>query len=605
MEAPVPVDWHHVVRVRHRCDDDETLAGLEPGRDLVLEIPRRWGEALPDGVLLDDLLSAGVREVLDGEATAALAGWQDMRKDQLTIDRRCLPEIWEYELLAEVFLPETRIVSGLRRALADTPVCRIELEGFDELRIACLQQVGTELGIAVTIRGGAAPAPTYPSGVAPPSRVRLIGRITNAVLSTIGIPQHVRGDVYVLGYWHLMPVVEHLAHSPTHQPVMDPWYLARLDTRTRARVAKAGGWVGHPGRAARRRARRRVAIAARAAGGGAIYASIFDRLLDTRALNMLERRAGDTLASIECMRRAFRSVHVAVLPFDSPPDARSIAQAAQEVGIPTLVVQHGFYNEPNDKDRTLADAVAVWSDADVQQLAGRTRGVVTRTGNPGVLRADLLLQPKRSESMGNTLVLVEYSSRVSTRLDSRVSMRHVSAALKALARSRPGTAVTIRPHPAEHEPEIFFSLAALHQEIEVKVDTHSPIGALISSSDLCVAAVSTAALEAAVAGVPVILLNVTGSPARPPFDGSSDMPVATTSDDLAQLVPSVLASAEVRGRSGMLDALGVRADAVEQVVELIQALSMRPTKPSSSPRLGSSADSTRQGASTSRTPRHP
>jgi hypothetical protein len=71
----------------------------------------------------------------------------------------------------------------------------------------------------------------------------------------------------------------------------------------------------------------------------------------------------------------------------------------------------------------------------------------------------------------------------------------------------------------------------------------------------------------------VILLNVTGSPARPPFDGSSDVPVATSSDELAQLVPMVLASAEVRGRSEMLEALGVRPDAVSQVIELIQALS--------------------------------
>src|SRR5262245_8644394 len=118
----VPVGWKDVVRIQHRSDDDRALAALQPGRDVILEIPRRWGETLPEGVLLDDLLSADAREAVDAEAISALARWRDARADQLTIDGTCLPVIWEHELLAEVFLPETRIVSGIRRALAETPV---------------------------------------------------------------------------------------------------------------------------------------------------------------------------------------------------------------------------------------------------------------------------------------------------------------------------------------------------------------------------------------------------------------------------------------------------------------------------------------------------
>jgi len=154
-------------------------------------------------------------------------------------------------------------------------------------------------------------------------------------------------------------------------------------------------------------------------------------------------------------------------------------------------------------------------------------------------------------------------------------MSHVSTALSALKEARPGTTVTIRPHPAEHEPEIFEHLASAHPELEVYVDATSAIADLIAASDLCVAGVSTAALEAGAAGVPVIALNVTGRPARPPFDGSAGLPLATSIAELAQLVPTVLAAKEVPGRSQLLEALGVKANAQDRVIGLIEDATSR------------------------------
>jgi hypothetical protein len=291
---------------------------------------------------------------------------------------------------------------------------------------------------------------------------------------------------------------------------------------------------------------------------------------------MLEDRAGDTLAHVRRLRRAFKSrqLIVALLAVDSPPEARLVVCAARDFGVPTLVVQHGFVNEPRwtNPDLTVADTAGVWSEVDARDLRARRSGGVVVTGNPGVDDAAQLRDRARPQgASGHTLVLVEYSSRMSTRVDDRVSIRHVNAALRALAAARPHTVVTIRPHPAEHEPEIFERAASRELGLEIRVDTRSSIQDLLRRADLCVGALSTATLQAGAGGVPVIYLNVTGRKAQWPFDGSTDVPIATTSEQLVATIPRVLAATPVPGREAMLEALGAKDDAIDRIVELVRA----------------------------------
>jgi hypothetical protein len=295
---------------------------------------------------------------------------------------------------------------------------------------------------------------------------------------------------------------------------------------------------------------------------------------------MIEQRAGETLALVERMREVFETgaVKVAVLPFDAPADAQCVIQAARESGIRTLDVQHGFFNEPkaNYREMTLADSAAVWSEADARDVRARGGGSVVVTGNPGIVNAaEVLLHAPQPRSSGDTLMLVEYSSRLSIRLDNRVSMRHVNTALRALAVARPGSSVTVRPHPAEHEPQIFARTASLYPTLDVRVDSTTSIEDLLRVTDLCIGAVSTATLQAACAGVPVVFLNVTGRTAPWPFDGSTDVPVALSESELAALIPVVLSTDTVLGRAAMLDALGVKRDAIDRVVDLIRTLAKK------------------------------
>ena len=122
-------------------------------------MPRAQGEELPEGVLLDDWLPQGTREALDDEASIRLARWRSRYDEILTRRGVCLPHIWEVELLAEVFLPETRIASGLAAVLAGKGVRRVELHALDPGRVACIRAVLVANGLEGVSAGGSAAAP--------------------------------------------------------------------------------------------------------------------------------------------------------------------------------------------------------------------------------------------------------------------------------------------------------------------------------------------------------------------------------------------------------------------------------------------------------------
>ena len=563
--------WAPIVRLR-RTSANTDAGALEPGRDLVLDLARSQGYELPLGVLLDDWLSIEARDEIDREAFGRLAAWRARHEKHLTVDGVNLAHVWETELLAEVFMPETTIFGGLLASIGTRGPDRFELEAIDAERTACLRALLEPLGVEVATPSSYPLPPHYPSEVASP-RVQLSRRLLRPIIHRIGVPQRVRGEVYLFPYWHLRALFERLT-ADGFGVVLEPGALppSTLDTLTRS--ALRGGWVGQSRAADRRRSRRDLAAALAVARAHPQELDPFERLLDVRALRMLEQRAGETLAVVRRMRKAFARprLKLAILPYDCMPDSRAIIQAARDEGVPTLVVQHGFFAEPNDPDKTLADVAAVWTERDARSLAKRRPGRIEVTGNPGLMHLTGLVGRRQNETVGHTIVLVDYASRQSAWVDRRVSFTHVDAALSALAAARPGTVVTIRPHPAEHEPEIFAAFAEQYREIDVRIDASSPIAALIGQADLCVAAISTATLEFAAAGVPVILLNVSARPGPWPLDGQSVVPFASSAAQVAELIPRVLASEGVPGRDLMVEALGAREDALDNMVALIRSL---------------------------------
>lgn len=543
-------------------------SGLRAGQDLVVTAPASSIDRIERGVLLDDVLTPDDRTAIDRAAIKRMSDWKRERGAQLSPDGVSVVEIWELELFADVFLPEVKAYIGLERLFAAPQCSSAILHGADPLARTMIGALARSHGMAI-LDGEPGASPRYPSSAASPRPVPPIRRCIEATFALTGVPHRVRGNALLVPYWHLEPVFTALATRGRCVPIFD--FARPQRARPAALVGNLlrGGWIGRPSLRARSRSRRVLNAAILEVDRSTVRTPL-EELLEGRALSFLLQRAGETVAEVANLRSALADEHVkiVVLPFDSPADTRVIVAAAKATQVPTLLVQHGYCVEPNDIDKLLADVVAVWSVRDASQLAERRPdGEIVVTGNPGAPRSAARRATADSDV---ALVLVEYESRLSARMPARIRMDHVRAALEGLAVARPGSDVVIRPHPGDEAPRMYDAVAGGFAGLKVRVDPETPIDELIAGSGLCVGATSTATLQAAVAGVPTVFLNVTGNPAAWPFDGESGVPVAGDAVELAAKIAALVPGAEGRGRADMCEALGVREDAVASVLSLIE-----------------------------------
>ncbi len=529
---------------------------------------------LPRGRLLDDHLELEDREVIDAAALSRLDRWRRAREPSLTVDGVSLVEIFEADLLADVFLRTVRSVLGLEIVASRRRSTSVMLSGVDSDFAQCVKAVFADAGrCAVECDGDAVGAGTEflgatPAAASPKSWIAAARRVL-AVSGIVGLP---RGTVFVMPYWNLVPVLRELSERG-HPPVLDPLSLSSAELRRAAGGGIRGGWTSLPGRRLNARSTRQVGKAMGAARAARIgWDDPLDELLDQRALWLLEQRSGESLAAVHSFEASLHRgrIKAVVLPFDSPTPARVVSMAARRAGVPVVVVQHGFVGDQGDPDKTRADALAVWSDRDAASASKRRApplGVAV-TGNPGALAA---LKRAPFAGRGSILVLVEYPCRYSTTVPARVSIDHVRAALQGIADTNLGLPVVIRPHPADREPDVYLRLAEAWPHLNVSVDVHHSIEDLIAASALCVGATSTATLQAAAAGVPVIMLNVTGRPAPWPLGGQGSVPAAGDAETLGQMLPGATASAACA--EDVHQALGLCADAARRVADLVERVS--------------------------------
>jgi hypothetical protein len=520
-------------------------AALVSGQDLVLEPALAHGLSLPPGTVVDDHLDRAGREAVDARALELSADWAARHAAELRVEGVDLGWIWQVELYASIF----QLAARLEAALALHRPERVVARGFGGGRLghvahAC-RAVGAELEADASGHGLAAEIPF--------GRDAAWARALVRVARTVGVPGRVRSDIVCLQYWHLMPVIDRLT-GIGHPPAPVGVALRGIPPRRIARAAATAGWTGLSGTLAQRRA----AEAVRAQLG-----SPDPRTLDGHALTLVAERGSASIADVRAHRRTFARdrPRLALLPWDSPDIARSLLVASREVGATSLVVQHGFDARLGDPDKHAADHAALWDARDAAGFAA-DRGGVRVTGNPGASHlADVV--PSRPAS-DRILLLVEYPARLSSRIPARIALRHTDAALTGIAQARPGATVVVRPHPSDQERDAYVVLAARHPGVRVELDATTPIEPLAKSCGLCVGGLSTATLQAAVLGIPSVVLDVAETPLPWPFDGAPDaLPRATSADELAALLGGAV---QVAAREAALEALGVRPDARDAVV---------------------------------------
>ena len=266
-----------------------------------------------------------------------------------------------------------------------------------------------------------------------------------------------------------------------------------------------------------------------------------------RALELLQRRAPDTLALVDRYARALATgrIEVVAVPFDSLSSVRVLISASRAAGVPSLLIQHGYAPEPNDPDKGQADHTAAWAERDAREVRERHGREATVTGNPAAPASVVAAQARGRRP----------DARAGAEPD-RVLRALGRAGQRALRPRRCGRGarparqsdVVLRPHPLEPSPDAFLRLVPEARSLR-RVDVTTPLGELLAECDSCSAASPPPRCRRGWRACHTTFLDVTGGELPEPFRHEGEL----AQEELAE-------------------ALGVTGDATRRVLDLIDQL---------------------------------
>lgn len=558
------------------------VGDLVRGDHLVLDLPYGFGIEAADGVALDDYLDPETRDNIDQLAEQSLASWRERFDPVLSHRGIALSEIWRTELLAEIFLPGTRAVVGTLRAASALKIRCIECVGVDPETVRMLQVAsGNNLEILVASPG---PLRSFPSDDAATPNLKakpsLIHRSFVSAVEFFGLPVGPRAGVLTIPYGSTLHVIDALVTSHNGpRPMLYPNILP--PRKYLLSMLLRGRWAATPNVLSRRRSKARLnAMLAEARGVELteIEGSLpIGRELGSQALRMLNHVAGLTPATIDALDRSMRrrKVSAALLPFDQDPEGRIVAAVARRNRVGCLVVQHGYQPLGRYREGEFAGASAVWSDYETTRHA--TGDVYSRvTGNPRFKRPQSPTSTNPPKGSGLTAVVITQGYfRVSVALSRRITGQHIEATVRGLRTCGRFDSVIVRPHPSEQRSVYERILESIDTEqLAVEIDQETPLAELFARADVCIGSLSTATLETALVGLPVVMLDVTGRLWTAPLDGSGAIPYATTAQELATCLTELLdVGLSEQANRELLTALGAtQSNPVNHIVGWIEEM---------------------------------
>ena len=431
-----------------------------------------------------------------------------------------------------------------------------------------MRAVAASRGIEVNGRGDKAAARLTNPDLRRPLRQR-----TAAALLGFGLPSLPRrGSVLFLSYWPLVPLLDRLLRESPHPAV---WLQKRpAGPKRTMRAAMRGGWIGAPGPWTQGRARaqaRTLLGATRDPTSLEIEGLELGPSLHAQVLAMARRRTAGDLATATLFRRAFAKGKIdrVVVPYDLEPQMRLISWLAKEAGVPSLLVAHGAYPLRHTLvDMTVADEVALWSTTfgPSEWSYDRPLHVV---GYPVPTRVAEVRDPP-TDRPPRILVLGRAKETQTSLLDDRYAMRSYKAAVEGAAAVFPDAAIILRPAPSEGLATGQRVIAEF-PSLELELDPEPDLEASMTRCDVCIGTASTATFQAALAGTPVITLNLSGYDWCWPLGGQTEVPIARSADELAEYLRLWVREGTLPGREQLLDALGVKEpDPVGHLLRLLR-----------------------------------
>lgn len=547
---------------------------LKPGADLVLHLDEAQSWDLPLGVAADDYLDAQTRREVDETAVDALTSWRNACDEALTVDGVCLPFVNECSLM-RLLVGTLRAVAGLGAALERHRPAELRLAPCDDLTLGVVQAVAARAGLAVSRQPGDPPVASQAVQRAPKPLSQRVRQRTVRALLRLGAPTMLRRrSVLVLSYWPLLPLLDRLLDDPQIR-VAIPLEKRPAGPGRSLRAIADGGWLGRPGPVSVARARRRLLPAMKGAQELApaklvAFGCDLGPALHAAMLGVAVEAAAVQLATAAVIRRAYRLRPPALIltTYDTEPFPRLAVSLAREAGISSFVLAHGAFLMPQTlKDMELADEAAIYSEAVGFPGMRRDRPVhVVGYPLPHVHAPERRAPAVRAPHI---VVLGQNGHPYTSRFDERIALRHYVSALEALREVIPEAQVVLRPHPSQNLNPVHATIDRF-TAIEARIDATTPIDELLRSTDLCIGSLSTATLQAALAGAAVAVLNVSGFDWRWPLGGQTPVPVACDAEQLAEVLRTWRRDGSLPGNAALLEALGTdRPGTVERLKGLV------------------------------------
>ncbi len=236
-----------------------------------------------------------------------------------------------------------------------------------------------------------------------------------------------------------------------------------------------------------------------------------------------------------------------VLSEDATPFARAAVWTARRHGVPSLVVQHGAPCLSFGFAPLAADQIAAWDDASRDQLVDwgvpRQRIVITGSLALDRSRAELAaVRPRRKAPQPRTVLLLanlpardDRPDGVAYHLTRDTHEGMLRAALEALS-AIPGVRLIVKLHPRQIDNEPWPRLLGAYPSVQVGLVRCARWTDLLRRSNLVLSCVSSAGIEAARLGWPVVQIVPRGAGNVLPAARWGLLGSASTAEELCPLV---------------------------------------------------------------------
>ncbi|NLS92185.1 MAG: UDP-N-acetyl glucosamine 2-epimerase [Planctomycetaceae bacterium] len=241
-----------------------------------------------------------------------------------------------------------------------------------------------------------------------------------------------------------------------------------------------------------------------------------------------------------------------VMDEDATPMKRIALAAARRYGGKSYVIQHGAPVARFGFAPLAADGLFAWGQATRDQLARwdipPERVFVTGSPTHDALCQAFRKTPVRNAIAGRSpriLLLATVSPRdtrpdlIEMNMNSRSYGEMIEAAFAA-AESIPGATLAVKPHPRSREDAAVLAAAARHPGLRVETIKAKPLPEAMRGVDCVLSCLSSAGIEATLAGVPVIQLVPRGAGRILSHDEWGLLGSASSAQELLPLIQNAL-----------------------------------------------------------------